>query len=591
VESGLAQCVFDPTGPAPTVGHYVVASGNSGHGGQCLDSAAYPSGSQPVGMIATIPTGGLPVVFVFPINTSPGAVTIGTAPVTSISSGNVQIATGNATSGNSGGIQLASGATTTSGNSGAVTINSGAAAGTSGNVRIDAGNGTSASGQIQIGTTHASAVALGSASSTTTNNGALQVNGLETIGVAGTTPGSLSLANGAPSGKTVTIAPSPALTTANWTMTLPTSAGTSGYVLATDGSGVTSWSPSTLLGTSAAATSPQISGSAGNGFYTSGSNTVDLAIGGSNLVTWTSGGEVISSSAAAGITVHENVSGFDSNIVSENDAMPANSVGSGLAIRGQSSSLMGGFHAYWTSTSTANGASSAFWNSFDGVNFDDLVTLSSGTVIIGNSTMLNSSHSANPALIVSGEVGGTVTSGTGGAGAAVTITAGSGGQSALATGSNTGGAGGAISVTAGSGGTCTYNATGSCTTGNGGSITLTPGNANGGYGSVGTAGLINLNGNTTTAQGYSYGCTHGGFGPTCGVATLSGGTVTVSTTAISSLSTGTNGSAISLTLQSCPSSHCGILYINTVTPGTSFQIESTNTSDSSSVFWEIKTIN
>jgi hypothetical protein len=60
---------------------------------------------------------------------------------------------------------------------------------------------------------------------------------LLTLGTAGTTAGTLSFA-GLTSG-TVTVQPASAAGT--WTMTLPTSAGTSGYVLQTDGTGVTSW--------------------------------------------------------------------------------------------------------------------------------------------------------------------------------------------------------------------------------------------------------------------------------------------------------------------------------------------------------------
>src|SRR5208282_1023439 len=58
-----------------------------------------------------------------------------------------------------------------------------------------------------------------------------------TIGQSGTTTGQLKLA-GATSG-TVTVQ---AYSTAGtWTLTLPASAGTAGYVLSTDGSGNTSW--------------------------------------------------------------------------------------------------------------------------------------------------------------------------------------------------------------------------------------------------------------------------------------------------------------------------------------------------------------
>jgi len=57
------------------------------------------------------------------------------------------------------------------------------------------------------------------------------------IGTTGTVTGSVAL-NGSTSG-TVTV--NPAAAAGTWTLTLPTSAGTNGYVLSTDGAGVTSW--------------------------------------------------------------------------------------------------------------------------------------------------------------------------------------------------------------------------------------------------------------------------------------------------------------------------------------------------------------
>jgi hypothetical protein len=94
--------------------------------------------------------------------------------------------------------------------------------------------------------------------------------------------------------------------------------------------------------------------------------------------------------------------------------------------------------------------------------------------------------------------------------------------------------------------------------------------------------------NGTLILGGLYECTHGS-NATCGVATLSGGTVTVSTTAIGALATTGAGYAISLTELSCSS--CGSLSIGTVTASTSFVINSTNASDASNVYWEIRYIN
>lgn len=105
-----------------------------------------------------------------------------------------------------------------------------------------------------------------------------------------------------------------------------------------------------------------------------------------------------------------------------------------------------------------------------------------------------------------------------------------------------------------------------------------------------SGGGVLRNGNgISQALGNKYECTHG-TNATCGVATLAGGTVTVSTTAIGTLATsGASGFVVELTLQTCSS--CGILSIGTVSNGTSFVIHSSNTSDASLVYWEIKYVN
>jgi hypothetical protein len=89
-------------------------------------------------------------------------------------------------------------------------------------------------------------------------------------------------------------------------------------------------------------------------------------------------------------------------------------------------------------------------------------------------------------------------------------------------------------------------------------------------------------------SGKKFGCIHGS-NSTCGVVALSSGTATVATTAILSLAAaGGGGDAVSLTPLTCNS--CGFLNIGTVTPATSFVIHSSNASDSSSVYWEIRHI-
>jgi Pectate lyase superfamily protein len=91
-----------------------------------------------------------------------------------------------------------------------------------------------------------------------------------------------------------------------------------------------------------------------------------------------------------------------------------------------------------------------------------------------------------------------------------------------------------------------------------------------------------------TDLGYFSGCTHGA-NATCGVSTLASGTVTVSTTAIGTLAAaGAGGFTVLLTPLTCSS--CGALSVGTVNSGTSFVINSTNGSDASRVYWEIKYI-
>ena len=93
----------------------------------------------------------------------------------------------------------------------------------------------------------------------------------------------------------------------------------------------------------------------------------------------------------------------------------------------------------------------------------------------------------------------------------------------------------------------------------------------------------------TLPLGGKFECTHG-TNATCGVATLSiSGTALVSTTAIGTLATTGAGYAVSLTALTCTS--CGALSVGTVINGTSFVINSTNATDTSNVYWEIKYIN
>jgi hypothetical protein len=135
------------------------------------------------------------------------------------------------------------------GGSGSGTVNSG----TAGQLTYYASTGTTVSGNANA----------------TISGGAL------TLGVAGTTAGS-TIFSGSTSGA-VTVKSAAAAGT--WTMTLPTTAGTNGYVLSTDGTGVTSWIATS--GGGGTVTSVNVSGGT-TGLTTSGgpvtgSGTITLA--------------------------------------------------------------------------------------------------------------------------------------------------------------------------------------------------------------------------------------------------------------------------------------------------------------------------
>ena len=115
-----------------------------------------------------------------------------------------------------------------------------------------------------------------------------------TLGVAGTTAGTLTLA-GATAG---TVKLQTQATAGGWTLTLPNSAGTSGYVLSTDGVGNTSWTSVGSLGLS--------SFSAGTtGFTPSSPSTGAVVLGGTlNVSNGGTGG------SSASITLFNNITGY-----------------------------------------------------------------------------------------------------------------------------------------------------------------------------------------------------------------------------------------------------------------------------------------
>lgn len=117
----------------------------------------------------------------------------------------------------------------------------------SGNVTITGtlgvGGAVTFSNNLSVTGTATVGGALGVTSNATVG-GTLGVTGIVTIGSSGSAQGVLKLA-GASSGLVTVQGASSA---GNWTMTLPTTGGTNGYILTTNGSGVTSWTNPTALG-------------------------------------------------------------------------------------------------------------------------------------------------------------------------------------------------------------------------------------------------------------------------------------------------------------------------------------------------------
>ena len=166
--------------------------------------------------------------------------------------------------------------------------------------------GGSGSGTVNSGTAGQLTYYASTGSTVSGNANATISGGALTLGVAGTVAGS-TIFSGSTSGA-VTVKSAAAAGT--WTMTLPTTAGTNGYVLSTDGTGVTSWIATS--GGGGTVTSVNVSGGT-TGLTTSGgpvtgsgtitlAGTLAVANGGTGVTTSTGSGSTVLSTSPTLIT-------------------------------------------------------------------------------------------------------------------------------------------------------------------------------------------------------------------------------------------------------------------------------------------------
>jgi hypothetical protein len=169
------------------------------------------------------------------------------------------------------------------------------------------------------------------------STGTTVANGLVTIGTAGSIQGKLKL-NGATSGYTQIKA---SATAGSWDLTLPTSAGSAGQVLQTDGAGVTSWASAGGSGTvtSVAMTVPAFLSVSGSPITTSGTLAVSLSgtalpviNGGTGAVSLTSNELVVANGTSALSTISN--PGAGRVLVSNTGAAPSFSSTPTLGVAG-----------------------------------------------------------------------------------------------------------------------------------------------------------------------------------------------------------------------------------------------------------------
>lgn len=206
-----------------------------------------------------------------------------------------------------------------------------------------------------------------------TSNGTNQL----TIGTASSLQGAVVLAN--TSANSVTLQSSNT-TSAAWTMTLPTSAGTNGYVLTTDGSGVTSWA-------------------AGGG---GGSGTVNSGTAG-QMTYYASTGTAVSGNANATITNGALTLGQTASVVGQ------------LLLSGNTSGKVtitpAAAAGTWTLTLPTTAGTNGYVLTTDGTGVTSWAVAGSGSGTVNSGTAGQLTYYASTGTTVSGDANATVSGG------------------------------------------------------------------------------------------------------------------------------------------------------------------------------------
>jgi hypothetical protein len=301
--TGLTNTFTAATGTATLGGQLAITNGGTGAGtaAAALTNLLPTQGAGNAGK--TLTTDGTNVSW-----TAPTAA--------SATGGNFNVGTGGTTTGtlnlfnstNANGVTLSSGV-----NTAAWTLTLPTGPGTAGQALVTNGSGvtswtTVGSGTVNSGTANQMAFYSATGTAVSGNANVTVSAGALTLGVLTTTAGSLKL-NGGTSG-VITI--NTAAAAGTWSLTLPTTAGTTGQVLQTDGSGVTTWTTISGSGTVNSATANQIAYYSATGTAVSGNanatvssgaltlGVLNTAAGSLKLNGGTSGVVTIQTAAAAG---------------------------------------------------------------------------------------------------------------------------------------------------------------------------------------------------------------------------------------------------------------------------------------------------